>query len=79
MTWRVPSQRGRNPITDYVVEYTTGGGVWMIVDDGASDSRQAVVEGLEPRPRYRFRVTGVSLAGTGLISAHSNSVTIRAG
>ena len=79
VAWRAPSQHGRSPITDYVVQYSTDRGrTWVTVRDSVSTSTRTVVRGLTNGTRYVFRVAAVSAAGQSPFSQSSASVRPRA-
>jgi uncharacterized delta-60 repeat protein len=62
-------------VTDYVVEYSSDGGVtWFVFADGVSTSTSATVTGLSNGTGYVFRVSAVNGAGTGPVSVVSAEV-----
>lgn len=78
LSWRAPSQRGRNPIIDYVIQYSSDRGrTWTTFDDGVSAGIGTVVTGLTNGTRYTFRVAAVNDAGQSRFSDESNAVTPR--
>jgi uncharacterized delta-60 repeat protein len=76
LSWSAPAVMGGAAVTDYVVEYSSDGGVsWSTFADGTSASTSAVVTGLSNGVGYVFRVSAVNIAGTGSVSVVSASVT----
>jgi uncharacterized delta-60 repeat protein len=72
LSWVVPSVTGGAVVTDYVVEYSSDGGVsWSTFADATSSSTSVVVEGLSDGVGYVFRVSAVNSAGTGPVSVVS--------
>jgi len=73
VTWVAPVSDGGSAVTDYVVEYSSDGGVtWSVFADGVSTSTAAVV--LSDGVGYVFRVSAVNSAGTGPVSVVSAMV-----
>jgi hypothetical protein len=62
LSWGTPANNG-SPVTDYLVEYGTGG-TWTIFNDGESASIGTTVTGLINGTQYTFRVRAVNAAGT---------------
>ena len=78
LDWRAPSQHDRNPITDYVIQYSTDRGrTWVTYADRVSTSTRATVTGLENNTRYTFRVAAVNDAGQGRFSETASATTSR--
>lgn len=70
LSWDAPASNGGSAITDYVVQYTSNGGVnWTTVGDGVSPNPPAppglVITGLTGGIGYNFRVAAVNSLGTG--------------
>jgi uncharacterized delta-60 repeat protein len=69
LSWMVPSVTGGAAVTDYVVEYSSDGGVsWSTFSDGVSTDTDVTVTGLSNGVGYVFRVSAVNSAGTGAVS-----------
>ena len=63
LTWSAPSSNGGSPITDYVVEYSTGGS-WTTYVRTASTATSVRVPSLTTGTNYTFRVSAKNLFGT---------------
>src|SRR5690606_34283029 len=75
LSWTAPANPGTSAITDYVIEYSTDGGVtWTPYADGVSTTTGATVTGLQNNRRYTFRVAAVNDAGAGSFSVPSDGV-----
>ena len=71
LSWSAGAANG-STITDYVVEYQTGGGAWVTYAHPVSSATSITVEGLTTGLSYAFRVSAVSGDGrTGTVSAVS--------
>ena len=76
LTWTSPPNDGGNPITDYVIQYSSNGETnWTTFDDGTSTNTSATVTGLTNGTSYIFKVAATNSAGTGSYSSNSSSVT----
>ncbi|MSV60652.1 MAG: hypothetical protein F2901_04685, partial [Actinobacteria bacterium] len=75
VTWTAPSSNGAN-ITDYIVQYCTGG-TCTTYNDGTSATASASVAGLVKGTPYTFKVAAVNTAGTSAYSLPSSAVTPR--
>jgi titin len=75
VTWTAPSSNGAN-ITDYIVQYCTGG-TCTTYNDGTSATASASVAGLVKGTPYTFKVAAVNAAGTSEYSLPSIAVTPR--
>lgn len=79
LSWVTPASDGGSPITDYVVEYSSDGGVtWTIFADGPSTGTSATVTGLVAGRSYLFRVSAVNAVGTGPATTTASAVTLAA-
>jgi hypothetical protein len=67
LTWAAPANNG-SPITDYVIQRSTGGR-WSTVRDAVSTARSYTVTGLTNGTKYVFRVAAQNAAGQGGWSA----------
>jgi hypothetical protein len=66
LSWSAPSSQGNSAISDYVVQYSSNGGVtWTTFPDGTSTTRTATVTGLSNGTGYIFRVAAVNSIGSG--------------
>ena len=65
LTWVAPAFDGGMPVTDYVVQYRTGGGAWSTFPDGTSTNLFATVNGLTNGLSYEFQVLAHNVAGDG--------------
>jgi len=74
VTWDAPSSVGDSAITDYVIDYCTGGSCTTF-SDSVSTSRSVNVTGLTNAMAYTFRVAALNDSGTGPYSSASSSVT----
>jgi hypothetical protein len=76
LAWAAPAASGSSAVIDYVVQYSSNGGVsWTTFADGTSTSTSAVVTPLANGTSYLFRVAAVNSAGQGDWSAVSAAVT----
>ena len=74
VTWTAPSA-GADPVSDYIVQYSSNGGTsWTTVDTG-STSTSATVSGLSDGTGYIFQVQAVNAIGSGPFSASSPTIT----
>ena len=79
LDWDGPESDGGDPITDYVIEYSTdGGSTWTTYVDGTSTSTLAALRGLVAETAHVFRVKATNSKGTGPASTSSNSVVVQA-
>ncbi len=74
LSWAAPSSNGGSSITDYLIEYASGG-AYSTFSDGTSTATSATVTGLTNGTAYTFRVSAINAAGTGTVSSVSSSVT----
>lgn len=78
LSWTAPASNGGDPISDYVVQYSSNSGSsWTTFSDSVSTSTSLTVTGLTNGTAYVFRVAAVNAAGTGTYSATSSSATPR--
>lgn len=76
LQWVAPTTNGSSPITDYVIQYTSNGGVtWTTFPHAASTATSITVTGLVNGTGYRFRVAAVNAVGQGEFSALSPVIT----
>lgn len=74
LTWSAPTNNGKSPITDYIVEYKlSASGTWLTFADGTSATTGAVVTGLTNDSAYDFRVSAVNALGTSTPSSTVSS------
>jgi titin len=79
VSWTAPGSTGGSVITDYVVQYSSDGGVnWVTFSRvGASTALAATVTSLTNGTTYVFRVAAVNSAGTGGWSMASAPMILR--
>jgi len=65
LDWEAPLYDGGVPITDYVVQFTRTGKVWITFADGASTATEATVTDVVNFRWYSVRVLAVNDAGWG--------------
>ena len=64
LTWTAPADNGA-AITDYSIQHSTDGVVWINVVDGVSTATKYTVSGLTNGTTYRFRVLAKNAIGSG--------------
>jgi outer membrane protein OmpA-like peptidoglycan-associated protein len=64
LNWSAPANNG-SVITDYVIQYRTGGGSWITKTDGVNTNTSYVLPSLVNGTTYEVQVAGVNAAGTG--------------
>ena len=74
LSWTAPSSNGGDPISDYLIEYSSGGS-YSTFAHSASSSTTIAVTGLTNGTAYTFRVSAINGRGTGSASTVSASVT----
>jgi titin len=74
LQWTAPNQ-GADPITDYIVQYSSNGGSSWTTDDTSSTSTSATVSGLTNGTGYIFEVEAVNAIGGGPFSAPTGTLT----
>jgi titin len=74
LQWTAPNQ-GADPITDYIVQYSSNGGSSWTTDDTGSTSTSATVSGLTNGTGYIFEVEAVNAIGTGPWSSPTGTLT----
>ncbi|HZY77256.1 MAG TPA: fibronectin type III domain-containing protein [Jatrophihabitantaceae bacterium] len=76
LNWTAPADPGSDPITGYVIEYSTDyAATWSDPSPTGSTATSATVTGLTNGTDYVFQVAAVSAAGTGAFSLNSEPVT----
>ena len=65
LDWAAPNDSGHSPVTDYVVEFSSDGSTWHVVDDGVSAETGARITHLDKKTSYLIRVAAVSDVGVG--------------
>ena len=65
LTWIAPIITGGSPITDYIIEFSTDGSSWTVINDGPGTGTTTTVTGLTNGEIYSFRVSAVNAIGTG--------------
>lgn len=76
LNWSAPTTGG--VVTDYVVQYRTGGGGWSTFAHAASTNPTIQVAGLTASTSYDFQVSASNATGTGTASASATLSTIAA-
>ena len=75
LQWTAPSAAGAQPISDYIVQYSSNGGSSWTTDDTGSTSTSTTVTGLTNGTGYIFEVEAVNSVGDGPVSLPSGTVT----
>lgn len=65
LAWSVPEDLGMTATTDYVIQYSKGGGAWTTYADGTSVARTFTSPQLTASTAYSFRVFAKNGGGTG--------------
>lgn len=71
LSWSAPSDGG-SPITDYVIEFSTGGG-FTTISDGTSTATSFNHTSLTNGTEYTYRVSAVNSVGQGTASATASA------
>ena len=74
LSWSAPASNGGATVTDYLIEYASGG-AYSTFSDGSNSNTSATVTGLTNGTAYTFRVSAINAAGTGTASTASSAVT----
>lgn len=74
LSWSAPASNGGSTVTDYLIEYASGG-AYSTFSDGSNSNTSTTVTGLTNGTAYTFRVSAINAAGTGIASTASSSVT----
>jgi hypothetical protein len=78
LSWVAPSANGSS-ITDYLVEYSSDGGVtWTTFVHSPSSANSITVTGLTPGTQYQFRVKAINGVGSATASANSSPIAAAA-
>jgi titin len=63
LSWTAPAGDNGAPVTDYRIDWSTNGQLWMTFDDGVSTATTATVTGLTNGTPYRLAVTARNIVG----------------
>lgn len=74
LSWSAPVSNGGSAVSDYLIEYASGG-AYSTFSDGTSTNTSATVTGLTNGTSYTFKVSAINGAGTGSPSTASSAVT----
>lgn len=74
LSWSTPASNGGATVTDYLIEYASGG-AYSTFSDGSNSNTSTTVTGLTNGTAYTFRVSAINAAGTGTASTASSAVT----
>jgi titin len=72
LSWTA-GDNGGQPVTDYVIQYSTDGTNWTTFDDGPSTNTTTTVTGLTRSTSYQFQVSQTTIEGTSTNSATANA------
>ncbi len=74
LSWTAPSNGG-SAITDYLVEYRTGGNSFATWNDGVGTSTSTTITGLATSTAYDFKVYAINAIGTSTAATVSATTT----
>jgi titin len=68
LSWSAPADDGGTAISDYVIERSTDGASWTVVNDGVSTATTYTLTGLTNGTKYSLRVYAKNSTGNGDVS-----------
>jgi hypothetical protein len=78
LTWQAGTPAPLDPVTDYVIEYSSDfGKTWTVFADSTSTMTSVVVTGLTKGVQYRLRVAAVNVIGRSLWSTPTAGTWVR--
>jgi len=77
LTWQAGTPAPLDPVTDYVVEYSSDfGKTWTTFADGTSTSTAVAVTGLTKGSQYKLRVAAVNAIGQSVWSTPTSGTWV---
>ncbi len=63
LTWSAPTDTGRRPVTDYIVDVAVGAGSYQRYEDGTGTATTVTITGLAGETLHNIRIAAVNVAG----------------